>query len=296
MTAGLVAALGLAAGCLPHHRDLIGTGGRPPVQTPIKADAAQLVGYLNANADRIDGIQALNVSMECRQGKQSGGLDGSLAASRPRNFRLKAKVAGQSVADIGSNDGEFWYWISKAPQPYVYHCSYADFTQGNVQLDFPFQPDMVLAALGLLKYDPSKPYRLKETGQYLELIEETTSPQGQPVDKVTVFNRNEVNKPGQPQVVGHLLKDKQGKVLCQAVIKEVSVNRQTGAVLPRVLVLSWPDQQMQMDLTLRDAQVTSFDPQKAERLFKRGDLVGQTSYDLARRMIDGPGLQRTGLK
>jgi hypothetical protein len=284
-----------AAGCnmLPHKRDLPApspaAARTPPPPAP---EPTQLVRYLNENAVKIQGLKADDVAMDCKQGLQSVGLDGYLACSWPRNFRLRAKALGQPAADIGSNDNEFWFWISKADPPYVYHCSYQDFARG-VRTPFPFQPEMVMSALGLAQFDPNKAYRVRETQKHLELIEETTTAQGQPAERVTVFNRMEVRPDlGQPQVVAHILKDKQGGVIAQAVVHKVAVDRQTGAVVPQSVTLSWPAQRMEMQIHIRKAVVMRLDP--ASDLFQRSSLNNLQSYDLARQVVDGPGVQRTG--
>jgi hypothetical protein len=290
--AGLALGLLLVlAGC--PQRDLLtnNNNSRPPAVVPPQApEPAQLVRYLNDNAARIDGIQS-TVSMDCKQDRQSVGLDGILAASRSRNFRLTGKALGQPRVDVGSNDGEFWFWISENRPPYVYHCTHAELARG-VNLPFPFHPDMVMAALGMAQYDPNKPYQLKQTPQFLELVEETTSPQGQPVQKVTVFNRMKVEKPTQPQVVAHKMLDRQGRVICRADIQAVVVSPQTGAVVPKSVLLSWPEQRMSMYMTLNNPQVVTFDQPAMGRLFQRTNLTAQT-FDLARGAVDGPGLQRT---
>jgi hypothetical protein len=292
ITAGLVLSMALVLGCntLPHRRDPAATA--PAVtQAPGPApEPAQLVRYLNDNAHKIQGLRA-EVAMDCKQDRQSVGLDGRLACAWPRSFRLQARALGQPAADIGSNDNEFWFWISKAEPPYVYHCSYKELNP-SVSLPFPFQPDMVMAALGLAEYDPNKSYRIREGPKYLELIEDTTTPQGQPVDKITVFNRLEVRGSGEPQVVAHVLKDKQGHVIAQAVVHRVVVSRETGAVVPQHVSLTWPGQKMEMEMRFRDVQVVRLDAQA--QLFQRANLGNLTSFDLARRVVDGPGIQRAG--
>jgi hypothetical protein len=292
MLAGLAVGLVLVAGCFPQSvkRD---NGGPGYAKTPLPPapEPAQLVRYLNENARKVQGLQA-EVAMDAREGRQSVGLDGYLACSYPRNFRLKAKAVGRPAADIGSNDNEFWFWISQNNPPYVYHCSYADLARG-VNTPFPFQPDMITAALGLAIYDENKAYRVRENGQFVELHEDTTTPQGQPVDKVTVFNRMEV-RPGEPQVRAHVLKDKAGAIIAQAVIHKVAVQRETGAVLPQHVTLTWPAQKMEMEMRFRDVQVVRFDPDRASRLFQRTDLSNLVSFDLARRAVDSPGIQRAG--
>lgn len=263
----------------------------PPAKTP---EAADLVKYLNDNADRIGGLTAA-VDVDAKQDRQSVGLDGNLACSRNRNFRLKGRVLGNPAVDIGSNDNEFWWWISKNDPPYVFHCSYADLARG-VKPPFPFHPDMVLAALGMAKYDPAKPYRVEARGKYIELIEETTTPQGQPAERVTVFDAYERKAPD-PQVLGHVLRDKQRQVICQATVQKVAVSGQTGAVVPQRLVLAWPTYKMQMNMTLSKIEVVNFPAEAVARFFQRDQLSRQyTSFDWGRQAVDSPGVQRAGLR
>jgi hypothetical protein len=301
ITAGLTVAAVLALwGCIPrsvHQPDRTPVG--PDARLPPPPQPAQLVAYLNDNARKVQGLQA-GVEMDCKQGRQSVSLAGNLACARPRYFRLKAKALGSPAADIGSNDNEFWYWIKgsggRGQPDYVYHCSYDAMARSNVNLPFPFQPDVILAALGMAEFDPAKQYRLNPSDKYLELVEETVSPQGQPLQKVTVFNRMEAHpEKGQPQVVAHILKDRQGKVVCQAVIRKVSIDPHSGAILPQQVTLTWPAQQIQMDMHFGGVQTAGFDAQRAERLFQRTDM-SQASYDLGSGVTDRPGLQRTGLR
>jgi hypothetical protein len=92
-----------------------------------------------------------------------------------------------------------------------------------------------------------------------ELIESTTL-QGKPVQKTTIFNRVNVTAPT-PQVIAHELRDQQGKVLCRATIREVReskvMNSETKrpVVYPRKVILEWPADQLSMTLTLDDVAV-----------------------------------------
>ena len=60
-----------------------------------------------------------------------------MACQKPRDFRLRAKILGTPAVDLGSNDQEFWYWISKVNPPHVYHCSYENLKTGKVTNDGP---------------------------------------------------------------------------------------------------------------------------------------------------------------
>jgi hypothetical protein len=299
MLAALALGVVLLSGCFPqaYKRDNGGPSYGKTTMPPAPEPAA-LVRYLNENAQKVQGLQA-EVAIDAKEGMRSVGLDGYLACSAPRNFRLKAKAIGKPAADIGSNDKEFWFWISQDNPPYVYHCSYADLATGRVNIPFPFQPDMITAALGLAIYDDKKAYTVRENGQFLELHEDTLTPQGQPVDKVTVFSRMQVRKEGEPQVRAHVLRDPSQRdpkraIIAQAVIHSVVVNRETGAVVPQHVTLSWPAQRMEMEMRFRGVQVVRFDADSAARLFQRTELSNLVSYDLARRVVDGPGVQRAG--
>jgi hypothetical protein len=266
-------------------------GPPPTYKTP---DAGSLVRYLNDNARLVSAVQATSMDIDCKQGREAIGLSGQMVCQKPRNFRLKAVVLGSPAVDIGSNGDEFWYWISRAKPNYVYHCAYRDLATGKVNVPFPFHPDMVVAALGMGEYDPAKKYQVRESPRYLELIEDAVSPQGQPVQKITVFNRMTAVKAGDPQVVAHVLKDARGGLICQATVHQVKKDRGTGAVLPTKVTLQWPAQQLKMTLSLYDVQAVNVDSARAGRLFQCRELDSKFgAYDLARGTVtSADGLRR----
>jgi hypothetical protein len=282
----------LAAGCHlgPNTRGDV----PPPTQTAKQTPPVeQLIDYLNNNAQRLQGVQSTTVAIDANDHGQSIGLAGLLACQKPRNFRLKAKAGGMDQADVGSNDKEFWCWIAQNKPPYVIHCSYDAMRDPQVagRLPVPFQPDMVLAALGMGDYDKKKNYRLQEypNRPYYELIEQTTTPQGQPLQRIVVFNRETVDpKSGKPQVIAHALRDDKNNFLCMAIIHSVTVDPATNAILPRKITLKWPPQQMHMTLDMSDIRSATFDADRAASLFRRASMTGVQSFDLARGVVDGP--------
>ncbi|HEY7422629.1 MAG TPA: hypothetical protein VH682_00080, partial [Gemmataceae bacterium] len=190
-----------------------GIGPGPAPADPATPKVEDLVRYLNDNAKLVgdeDALKCTNLSIDCKADRQNIGLAGTMMCQKPRNFRLMAKVIGQPAVDIGSNNDEFWYWISKNEPPYLFHCSYEALGRG-ANVPFPFQPDMVITALGIAQYDPNKKYELNvpQGKNYFELIEQTTSPQGQPIQKVVVFNRTRAVPPD-PQVIAYALRDAKG--------------------------------------------------------------------------------------
>ncbi len=257
-----------------------GSAARPQRWEPT---AESMVAYLNENSRRITALQADDVVVDCKQGRDSAAVTGRLDCMRPRNFRLTGRAVGQPQVDIGSNDQEFWYWIARSQPPYVYHCSHEALARGNVRLHIPFQPDLVLTALGLGEYDPNKKYEVRSTGNTVELIEWVPSPQGQSVQKVTVFNR--AAKGDQPTVAAHILRDTSGKKICEATITH-AIHDRSGAELPRRITLVWPEQQIEMKMNLDKAHVVRPEQEEVARLYSRRVLASQRSFDLERGTPD----------
>lgn len=268
----------LGVACLPGcKRNVVPD---PPVAaTTEKPSVPQLVAYLNDNAHLLGSVKSTSVQIDAKQGREAIGLEGSLFCQKPRNFRLRAKALGQPAVDIGSNDDEFWFWISQAKDEdnvaRVHYCSYKDMAARKAHMPFPFQPDMIVAALGIGEYDPNAEYTLKEDAKTLSLIEHALSAQGEKVNKVTVFNKVRVG-PGKPQVVAYVLEDaKTGAEICRATVLEVQtvqVGKDNQAVLPQKVQLVWRPQQIEMTMRLFDTQANSIDAPQAAKLFSRADL------------------------
>jgi hypothetical protein len=244
--------------------------------------AAQLVTYQNNNARQIQSLVCPDLDLDCQQGIQKFHIRGKLACQKPRNFRMQAEALAKTEADIGSNDQEFWYWIARG-EPYLVHCSYQDLASG-VRIPFPFQPDWIMAALGMSEYDgdPSQYVVQQGKGATIELLQTTRNAQGQVVRKVTVFTQSA----SRLQVTDHIIQGVGGNEICRAHLSEVQEIAQ-GVVLPRKIVFSYPAEQLRLTLTLwhRLDEVTRnqpFDSERARVLFTRPALSGVQSYDLAR--------------
>ncbi len=259
----------------------------PAAVTTQTPSADNLVAYMNENARLVQSIKSTKVEIDAKQAGESIGLEGMLFCQKPRNFRLRADALGKPAVDIGSNDNEFWFWISAAKDEdgvaRVHYCSYTDMAAGKARMPFPFQPDMIVSALGLGEYDPKGNYTVKDDPKTISLIEQTTSAQGQPVQKVTVFSRTRVG-PGKPQVLAYLLLDDKGAEICRASVQDVqtiAVDRDARAVLPQRVQLVWNAQKIELKMRLFDTQANSIDPQKAAKLFSRADLASIPASNLA---------------
>ena len=177
----------------------------------------------------------------------------------------------------------------------MYHCSYDALAKGGVRLPFPFQPEWIMEALGMAEYGPGDKYRVNTTATSYELIEDTRSAQGAPVQKVTVFQRAPAQPP-YPQIIAHILRDGNGKEICGAYITEIQTDRGSGAVIPKRVRLVWPSEKMELKMKLDDVLVNdrSVDT-RAARLFTRPQLPNYTPFDLARGVDQPTGqVRRTG--
>src|SRR5436190_22772369 len=173
----------LAAGC--NQFQPLRPGPAPQQNARVSTatpNAADLIDYLNRNGRLVQALDCSDLDLDASQGsglrKQEGGLRGWLVCQKPRDFRMGGKVLGKDAVDMGSNNQEFWYWISRAEPPYLFHCSYTDLNQGRARMPFPFQPEWIMEGLGMAEYGPADRFKVNVGPQTVELIEETRSPQG----------------------------------------------------------------------------------------------------------------------
>jgi hypothetical protein len=283
----LAAVLLVAQGC--DWIEKIKGPSRPPQQFSERPTAPQLISYLNDNARKIDSLQVRDLDMDAGREKGLGsnlpvgvGIDGTLVCQRPRNFRLEAYApASRSLeADIGSNDQEFWFYVKQSKPPYLFHCSHNEMTRA--QLPFPFHPDWVLDALGMTVINSPENFdvRIPSRGNTIELVEKSRTPQGQPVYKVTVFNRHTAVG-AEPQVVERKIVDSRGKEIFRAEIKQMQT-LPGGVVVPQKVVLH--TEEMRLALTLNGASANAaLDQNFVQEKFSRPSYQGVQPFDLARR-------------
>ena len=254
--AGLIVAV-VAFGCLPGCRRELVPDAPSPAVTAQKPSPAQLVAYMNDNAHLVQSIKSTNLEIQAKQAASPSAWPARCSARSRATSGCGRCSPVKPAVDIGSNSDEFWFWISQAKDEdgvaRVHYCSYTDMAAGKARMPFPFQPDMIVAALGMGEYDPSKEYSLKEDARTVSLVEKTVSAQGQPVQRVTVFNRTQA-APGMPQVLAHLLLDDKGNEICRASILDVRTVQigQDRAVVPQRVKLVWRPQQIELEMWLKD--------------------------------------------
>jgi hypothetical protein len=264
----------------------------PPVSTRPGFRIDEFVERHNSNAKLIHSLEA-RPSITATYGPpgktSSGHVDGRLAVERPRNFKLELLSHLRSpVADIGSNDQRFWFWMQNRQDRSVYVCDYADLE--TTSLAVTYQPDWIVASLGLKELSPDEvaEVRIRPAGEpeatALHFPRRFTS--GQSYSQVLVVS----NATGRP-LEYRLLADDGKTVLARALIRkyrEFELPSSTGdaeasptCYLPESFVLEWKREQLALDVALRDVRVNQFDPTRRVGLFTEPTPSGYNRVNLA---------------
>ncbi len=235
----------LAAGCsfnLPLSKNDFGPS------LPQNAGAKEVVERVNANIERLhswraDGVRISGPDMPMH-------LSGHLAVERPRNFRLTAGVGGfTEEADFGSNAEWFWFWVKRGQPNYVFRARHEDIPYSEVLRQIPFEPDWVMEAFGVVPIDPEQIILQPGDHHTVNLISERLSPSGQPVKKVVIVDAS------RGVIVGHNLYDRSGNLIAKATLDKHELDRTSRVVLPRLIVLEWPQAKLQIRLDIGHVEV-----------------------------------------
>jgi hypothetical protein len=294
-TALLLTSCVLTAGCewMKKNKNINNVDTPPKDLGQSAPTSASLVSYLNKQADKMSVLETNDISIVTHvQGRRMPGLTGFMVCEKPRNFRLQGDAVSTTYVDIGSNNDQFWFWVKDGEAP-LYYCNYSDYDRGT-KLPLPFQPEWVVQALGMAKFDPNGKYRVEQKGNTYELIEDTML-QGQPARKITVFNARNVTEE-QPQVMAHIVQDSRtGKIICQATIKRMrstDYRNEQGAgraFYPAEVMLEWPSEQLSMTMKIGRATVNhKMSNAEASRYFTLPNWTGLKRIDLAQMRPGSP--------
>jgi hypothetical protein len=272
-------------------RFMIGPSSASPTPAPAGVPSAEaLVAYLNGNAANMQSLRCVEIKGDF----QGYWFSAKMMAMKPRNFFMAASAFGSSIVDLGSNDNEFWFWSSKAPEPNQFFCSYKDFESGRAQsFPFPFQPDWIMETLGMGPYGPPDKYSVERNGKTVRLVEKTRTPQGHAVRKVIVMSLQQETPPN-PQVQAYLiLNDATGKEICSAQIQATELLRVKdlpyGVLVPRRLEFRVPDQKVSLKLAFSGMTANELNPTTDLAIFQRHRMEGVPEIDLGRSPVGGTG-------
>src|SRR5262245_53457674 len=88
-----LAGLVLLAGCSNMNNRPKPSGIRAStIRWDGQANQTSMVAYVNENARHIPALSAEDITLDCRQGQESGVVTGRLDCEKPKNFRLTARI------------------------------------------------------------------------------------------------------------------------------------------------------------------------------------------------------------
>ena len=256
-------------------------------QLPPEPTLADVRAVVDGNASLVQSIFVRDAKISGRaQGWLIPGLKAHIALEKPRRFRLLAErpFAGEA-ADLGSNDEEFWYWLAQNEPAELFFIRHDDYARAAGRLPIPFDPYWVIEALGVSPLDDDLTYDgpVEWAPGRLLLSRTYTSPQGERVTKRVLVD----NCTG--WVREQYLYDEAGELLASAIASGHEHDPSYGAVVPRRVQLEWPQQDLRLDIRLKDVQVNedlSGSPDLWKKPFRQ-DVPQRNLFDSVRSLVPG---------
>ena len=292
LSVAFLAILGLAAsGCRTagvNPRPIASTDAAP---TRTIAKAEDLLADHNRNAARIESLEAapqIHVAVNGRTRYVSG----KLFMERPRNFnlRLRAAMAMVDVANIGSNDQEFWVWGKDDRDPAVYYCNYDE--NGVSPLATSLQPDWIVQAMGLRvvpedELQNTKVERGAEPDTLLLTYIEKTS-RGDSLRRDTILQESTGRIREQ-----RILTADGSRLIASAKTNgfndwPVPGDENSNVYLPAILRIEWAQEKMTLDVALKAVEVNKKFGNRASELFVEPKMEGIARKNLAKLAAQQP--------
>jgi len=291
-----MATLGLS-GCVALNRGSLSLTPRPLGEHTL--DVAEFVAEHNRNAERIQSLTAkptIGVTGKAMRGR----ADGRLALVRPRDFKLQLARMGTTLADIGSNDDEFWFWV-QGDDKSIYWCNYDELD--STPLAVTYQPDWIMEALGLKPISAEEAARIKvregsERGTTVLVFPPTRNGGETYTRKMIVSNSTRRIKEhriyaGNPETM-----------LAQAEVsrfKEFDAgSSEAGAretcYLPESVKLNWKRDQLTLDVVLQEVTINQFASSKIAVFFVEPVIPGYERVNMAELSRGQPRDTRTTVR
>jgi hypothetical protein len=290
-----IAALGMTGcrnfGTAPPPRLL------PPPEPRTSFKLQDFVDEHNRNAELVQSLEAktpITVRTTKKFSRFAGGapLSGTMVMERPRNFKLELKadsgMRSATVADIGSNDSEFWFMNPEEKS--IYTCKYEELP--STPLAVSFQPDWIVDALGLRVISAEEAREIKvrnsRDGKSTELVFPPKRANGQATTRVITISKDS------GKIKSHHLYGGNGNtILAQAEIfgyqdtpvddpSTSGASTEVVCSLPEQIRLEWKAEQIVLDVNLKDVQLNSFDPKHRDAVFVEPDMPEYARVNLAR--------------
>lgn len=247
----------------------------PPPTDPVTSFRIDdFVREHNLNARLIRNIKA-KPAIQLSAANPKGGepseyaLNGRLMVVQPYDFKLlvTSKMT-TDLADIGSNEKEFWFWLKDNPDKQIFRCAYNDL--GKSDLPATFQPDWIMTAMGLkpITRDEAASARIlpgERTGTTLLKFPPSSDP-------ASAYLREMVVDEASNRLVEYRVYDRDGKTLVgQARIgkyQELELKEEAtpgsnvpaspvACHLPDSFTLDWKREGLRLDITMNAGMMNS---------------------------------------
>jgi outer membrane lipoprotein-sorting protein len=286
-----IAAMLSASGCAAWNRGSLSLAPAPRPLAERTLDVAKFVAEHNKNAERIQTLEAkptIGVSGRVMKAR----ADGRLALERPHNFKLELSSArGAKEADLGSNDEEFWFWVSSEKS--IYWCNYADLNSSALAITY--QPDWIIEALGLKPITPEEAAKIKKQNGEVRgttaLVFPATKTGNETYTRMMIVD-NQTMRIKQHRIYAgnlHSPSPSARSLLAQAEVSHFSdydVGSADTAVaercyLPESVKLEWKRDQLTLDVLMQAVKVNQFDSSRSTALFVEPVMPGHERRNLA---------------
>jgi hypothetical protein len=269
----LAGLLSLSGASCPYFRRPMDELASLPPALPPSPTLDQVIQVVNGNSSQIRSFSAPQATLS---GTGFPTLQASVAFERPRRLRLRGGtgISGQEL-DLGSNDELFWFWSRRSQPPGVYYCRHADFASSPVRQTLLVDPYWLIEALGITELDPALQHQgpLVRSDGRLEIRTVRETPGG-PSMKITVLDRLH------GLVLEQHVFDSRNQLVASAVAGRHRRDPLSGLVMPAVVDLRLPAQQMTMRLSLGYVEINR--PMAyAEQLWAMPAYEGSPPVDLS---------------
>ncbi len=272
-----------------------------PTLPKVSLTAKEAIERHNENASLVKAVEA-RTSINMKSSTAGGAkVSGRLAMERPRNFALKlSHSAAGTVADIGSNSDEFWFWTKKGRsggENEVLVCNYDDVDRSV--LPPSFQPDWIVEAMGLRPITREEAAKIEskpgENGT-IKLVSTRRGNNGENLIKETVIAPS-----GEIREHRLLQEDRSGrrpKLLAHATVSQtqtVAINDSgEKVVLPQQMRLEWIEEQLQLDIYIDRLTVNKPISEEDRQIrFSEPEIAGAKRVNLA-QYAAGPAAAPSG--
>jgi hypothetical protein len=265
---------------------------QPPPLAKEPLQATRIIALINKNSENIKSLES-EPAIEASTEGESHNLRGRMRMERDKDFRLYITALGRSVADIGSNEKGFWFWVKDQDKKEnnIYVCDYEHVASSRLAVTM--QPEWIMEAMGLREINPreaatidARPGEIK--GQLL-LTQLRKGANGATYTKETLVNESN------GEIIEHRLysgaSNSKKELLARATIKSYkkrAITPKPGdeeiiVLLPDHFTLEWVAEKFKLDITMGNkTQINPrFSKETVAEVFAEPTIPGANRIDLA---------------